>query len=95
MKLILYAISLALSLSHCATKNNEQKLVVANEPQGYYSDYFVFIADDDESSPLVIPIDINWRISKRVSRPKSPIFRRNLLCTPTRRTFLSIKKTGR
>lgn len=25
----------------------------------YYSDYFVFIADDD-TSPLVIPLDLNW-----------------------------------
>lgn len=29
------------------------------ETIGYYSDYYVFLADDG-SSPLVIPIDINW-----------------------------------
>jgi len=62
MKLMLYSILLTFSLSHCAANNNEQELVVVNEPQGYYSDYFVFIANDDESAPLVIPIDINWTL---------------------------------
>ncbi|WP_394749823.1 hypothetical protein [Spongiimicrobium salis] len=32
------------------------------ENYAYYSDYFVFIADD-ATTPLVIPLDINWSVS--------------------------------
>ena len=54
---------LAILVIQC--KNNRQTQTIAvqqetqAEPYGYYSDYFVFVADDG-GSPLVVPIDINW-----------------------------------
>ena len=61
MKLISFSILLLLLFNQCATKNAVDKSADAIEYKGYYSDYFVFVADDGDS-PLVIPIDINWRI---------------------------------
>lgn len=62
MKLIVYSILLMLSVNYCGSKHGITESSVTSEPQGYYSDYFVFIADDDKDSPLVVPIDINWTL---------------------------------
>lgn len=47
--------------SQCAKNHSDQEDQNPIIPQGYYSDYFVFIADD-ELNHLVIPIDINWTL---------------------------------
>ncbi len=41
-------------------KENDASVVCNRVNFSYYSDYFVFVADD-ASDPLVIPIDLNWR----------------------------------
>lgn len=43
----------------CADRNIPVNTSGVIDTLGYYSDYFVFIADD-EGDPLVVPIDINW-----------------------------------
>lgn len=47
--------------TNCANKNIPIDSTETKETLGYYSDYFVFVADD-EASPLVVPIDINWTL---------------------------------
>lgn len=51
-------ISLFLLLS-CANVEVEKGNNTKEEPVTYYSDYFVFLADDG-GSPLVVPVDFNW-----------------------------------
>lgn len=62
MKLILSAVLLMLSNILCWDHPATNEPLAAEETKGYYSDYFVFIAADEEDSPLVIPIDINWTL---------------------------------
>ena len=47
--------------SQCVKNHADQAEENTVIPRGYYSDYFVFIADD-ELDPLVIPVDINWTL---------------------------------
>lgn len=54
-------ISLLLLLISVSCNKDTVEDIPCNEPDiAYYSDYFVFIADDD-GSRLVIPMDFNWR----------------------------------
>lgn len=61
MRIISCSVILVLLFIQCGTKNAEKDNVSTIETKGYYSDYFVFIADDGEG-PLVVPIDINWSL---------------------------------
>jgi len=45
----------------CGGKTVETEKTAVVEPLGYFSDYFVFIADDGKE-PLVVPVDINWSL---------------------------------
>ncbi len=59
MKWFSFSIIFSLLFIQCNSKKVEKEKSVAIEPLGYYSDYFVFMADDG-GDPLVVPIDINW-----------------------------------
>lgn len=48
----------------CANKNIAANATETKESLGYYSDYFVFLADDKDG-PLVVPIDINWSLHSK------------------------------
>lgn len=56
MKLFAY---LAVFLLICACKKTPPSEECIPDNYLYYSDYFVFVADDG-GSPLVIPMDVNW-----------------------------------
>ena len=62
MKLIFGSILLVLSVVNCNRQLDAGEASANTIPLGYYSDYFVFIADDDQDDPLVVPIDINWTL---------------------------------
>lgn len=63
MKLIFGSILLLLSIFNCGKDQlGGENIPSENRSLGYYSDYFVFIADDNQEAPLVIPIDINWTL---------------------------------
>ena len=54
-----YLLFLLLIISWRCTKDTPIQQDCSEGPLQYYSDYFVFLSDDD-SDPLVIPIDFNW-----------------------------------
>ena len=57
MKLIFGSILLVLSVVNCNRQLDAGEASANTIPLGYYSDYFVFIADDDQDDPLVVPIE--------------------------------------
>jgi len=61
MRLISLSILLIIGVVQCGGSQVEADSESSSGPVGYYSDYFVFIADDGEA-PLVVPIDINWTL---------------------------------
>lgn len=58
-KIAFFCILLSFVFVKCANQNIAVNSAEPKETLGYNSDYFVFIADDNQG-PLVVPIDINW-----------------------------------
>ncbi|WP_157765990.1 hypothetical protein [Aquimarina aggregata] len=55
-------LSICMSLLSFFNYNHYSEKLISPDNYSYYSDYFVFIADD-EAAPLVIPLDMNWSIN--------------------------------
>lgn len=62
MRFTFFYLSFILISNQCSHKATSDSDPSSESTYAYYSDYFVFIADDAEG-PLVVPIDINWNPS--------------------------------
>lgn len=62
MKRFLFVLMISISAFFNFSFNGKIGNGTDQKEYSYYSDYFVFIADDG-GTPLVIPIDINWSIT--------------------------------